>query len=313
VRMKKLHQILLIIVIGFYSVSLLAEGEWRRLFRGQVVLYCYEKDMRYGDKIISIIDQALPVMSERFGLRLHSEVTILVAPSQKVFDRITGGQIPEWGIAAAEPEQSIIFLKSPRFARPETDLKSVVLHELSHVLLSAASGGNSIDRWFDEGLAMTFSEDKRFFETMNLARAVFSGEIIKLNKIDDVLTFRRQKAGLAYQESLSAAQFLIDKFGSEALAGIIREIGQNTGMDAAMQSAIGMGFKEFEDRWYQAMRIKYRWAVFLNFPFLVSVLMVVLFITAFFMTRLRTEKRKKILEQEDFYGFETIEDHQASH
>ena len=307
--MKKFYQILLIIVVGFCSVSIAAGGEWRRLFRGPVVLYCYEKDMQHGDKIISIVDQALPVMSERFGLSRRPEVTILVAPSQKIYDQITGGQIPEWGIAAAEPEQSVIFLKSPRIARPETDLKSVVLHELSHVLLYTASGGYPIDRWFDEGLAMTFSEEKRFLETLTLARAVFAGEIIKLDEVDDVLTFRRQKAGLAYQESLSAVQFLIDRFGGEALAGIIRRIGQNADMDAALQSAVGMGFGEFEDSWYQAMRIKYRWAIFLNFPFMISVLMVVLFLVAFFVTRSRTKKRKKVWEQEDLYGFETIKDH----
>ena len=307
--MKRLHQILWIIVLGFCSVSIAAEGEWRRLFRGQVVLYCYEKELRHGDKIISIIDKALPVMSELFGLSRRPKITILVAPSQKIFDQITGGQIPEWGIAAAEPEQSVIFLKSPRIARPETDLKSVVLHELSHVLLYTASGGYPIDRWFDEGLAMTFSEEKRFLETLTLARAVFTGEIIKLDEIDDVLTFRRQKAGLAYQESLSAVQFLIDRFGGEALAGIIRKIGQNADMDTALQSAVGMGFGEFEDSWYQAMRTKYRWAIFLNFPFMISVLMVVLFLVAFFVTRSRTEKRKKVWEQEDLNGFETSEDH----
>jgi hypothetical protein len=309
VWMKRLHQILWIIVLGLCSVSIAAEGGWRRLFRGQVVLYCYEKELRHGDKIISMVDQALPAMSERFGLSLRPKITILLAPSQKIFDQITGGQIPEWGIAAAEPEQSVIFLKSTRIARPETDLKSVVLHELSHVLLSSASGGHPIDRWFDEGLAMTFSEEKRFLETLTLARAVFSGEIIQLDEIDDVLAFRRQKAGLAYQESLSAVQFLIDRFGGEALAGVVRKIGQGEDMDAALQSAVGMGFGEFEDSWHQAMRIKYRWAVFLNFPFMISVLMVVLFLAAFFVTRSRTEKRKKVWEQEDHHGFETIEDH----
>ena len=308
-NVKRLHQICLIIVIGLYSVSAAVEGEWRRLFRGPVVLYCYEKDMRYGDRIISIVDQGLPALSERFGLSSSPEITIFVAPSQKVFDQITGGQIPEWGIAAAEPEQSLIFLKSPRIARPETNLKNAVLHELSHVLLSASSGGYPIDRWFDEGLAMTCSEENRFLETLNLARAVFSSDIIRLGEIDDVLTFRRQKAGLAYQESLSAVQFLIDRFGSDALVGIIREIGEHADMNEAMQSVIGMGFGEFEYNWYRAMKIKYRWAFFLNFPFLVSVLMAVLFLAAFFVTRWRTEKRKKVWEQEDLYGFKTIEDH----
>jgi KDO2-lipid IV(A) lauroyltransferase len=303
---KKFHQILVIVVIGLSSVVTAGDVEWCRLFRGPVVLYCYEKDIRYGNKIISIVDQALPVLSERFGLSNRPEITILVAPSQKIFDQITGGQIPEWGIAAAEPEQSVIFLKSPRIARPETDLKSAVIHELSHVLLSVSSRGSPIDRWFDEGLAMTFSEENRFFETLNLARAVFSGEIIKLGEVDDVLTFRRQKAGLAYQESLSAVQFLIDRFGSDALVGIIRKIGERADMDAAMQSVIGMGFGDFEDSWYQAMKIKYRWAIFLNFPFLISVLMVLLFLAAFFVTRWRTKKRKKVWEQEDLYGFKII-------
>jgi hypothetical protein len=306
---KKLPQILLFVFLGLYSVSFSAEREWRRLFRGPVVLYCYEKDIRYGDRIISIVDQGLPVLSEQLGLSSHPKITILVAPSQRAFDQITGGQIPEWGIAAAEPEQSVIFLKSPRIAHPETDLKSAVLHELSHVLLSVSSGGYPIDRWFDEGLAMTFSGENRFLETLNLARAVFSGDIIRLDKIDDVLTFRRQKAGLAYQESLSAVQFLIDRFGSVALVGIIRKIGEHADMDTAMQSVIGMKFAEFEDSWYRAMKIKYRWAIFLNFPFLISVLMVVLFLAAFFVTRWRTEKRRKVWEQEDLYGFKTIEDH----
>jgi hypothetical protein len=311
--MKKIYQIVLIIVlIGIVSFSVGADSQWRRLFQGSVSLFCYEQDMHHGRTVISMVDDALSDLTEWYGLSESPKITIVLTPSQKSFHQLTGGQIPEWGIAAASPDQSIVFLKSPRIARPETDLKKVIVHELSHVLLFTAAGGKHIERWFDEGLAMMLSGEKGLRETVILARAVLSGDIIWLHEIDDVLTFHRQKADLAYHESLVAVTFLKDQYSREVFREIIYQLSQDRDMDAAMQSVIGLHFGEFEGNWLRAMQKKYRWAVFLNFPFLLSVLMVALFLSAVVATRIRIKKRRRLWEKEDFYEFETAEDHSTS-
>ncbi len=311
--MRFLHRLFFTILLGVSFCTLSAEAsDWRTLVRGTWVLHCHEEDLENGRRVLSMADEALPRMTGDFGLSSTETIHIVIAPSEQAFHRLTGGQIPEWGSGAADPSQAMIFLKSPRFSRPEVDLRQVVHHELSHVLLWMAVGFHPVDRWFDEGLAQMESGEMGIRGGVLLARSLLSGDIIWLDEVDEVLKFRREKAALAYGESRAAVDYLIASYGRESIVGIIQAIRSGKTMDNALQSTIGVGFQDFQTDWYHAMKQKYRWYILLDFWVVFSVFLVILFITAFFVTRNRTRKIKKRWAEEEQYGFETMEERTAS-
>ena len=73
-------------------------------------------------------------------------------------------------------------------------------------------GPNPIPRWFDEGLAVYYSGERGLASSSLISKALLSNSIIPLEEIDEVLTFHKEKAQLAYQESFTAITFLIEEF-----------------------------------------------------------------------------------------------------
>ena len=287
-------------------------SEWRRLVRGKYVLHCYAEDLDHGSRILNLAEASVPGIADALHLSSIGNIIIVIAPTDKEFQRLTGGQIPEWGVGAADPSQAVVFLKSPRIARPEINIRQVLVHELSHVLLGMAIDSKRVDRWFDEGFAQYASGETGIQGGIVLARSLFTGNFLWLDEIDEVLTFRRDKANLAYQEARTAIYYLIDNYGDEVIPSIVRVLKDGHGMDEALRAAIGMGFQDFQTDWYHAMKQKYRWYILMDFPLVFSLVVIILFLTAFIVTRKRIRKVKRNWEEEEKYGFETMEEHTAS-
>lgn len=307
-----LRNIFIVYLSGFFCGSIIAANELQRLTNGNVVLYCSPEDLKNGNKVISIIKEVFPKITKDLELSVMKRVTVFIAPSEEEFATITNSEIPEWGIGAADARRSIIFLKSPRVTKPEINFRQVVVHELSHVLLGMALKGKKVDRWFEEGFAMYESGERRIRGAILLARVLFSGEILWLDEIDEVLNFRREKAALAYQESYAAVDYLVENYGKEVLSRIAGAIGEQKEMDQALLSAIGVGFQDFQTDWYHAMRRKYKWYILIDFPVVLSTIFVTLFLIAFIVKRRQTQRKKKDWENETLYEIERLEKNSTS-
>ena len=133
-----------------------------------------------------------------------------------------------------------------------------------------------------------------------------------MNEIDEVLTFHREKATLAYHEARSAVDYLIETYGKDILAGIVQIKREGKGMDEALLGSTGVGFQDFETDWYHAIKRKYCWYILMDFPVVISTFFVALFITAFLATRRRVRRRKQIWENEELHGFERLEENSVS-
>ena len=310
--MRFCRRIFILFLLSVGLLPVLVQGmEWKKLIRGSCVLHCHDSDMEHGRMVLSMAEERIPKIARDLKLSSVETVNIVIAPTDREFARITGGQIPEWGTGAADPSRSVIFLKSPRFARPEVDLKQVVIHELSHVILAMAVDQKPVDRWFDEGFAQWQSEEHRIGTAILLARSLLTGNVLWLDEIDEVLSFRRDKAALAYFEARSAIDFLIQEHGPQVLGDIVNQLRMEKGMDEALLATIDLGFQDFQTDWYHAMKRKYRWYILLDFRSALSLILVILFVTAFIATRLRIRKKKRLWAEEDGYGIETVEEHSA--
>ena len=281
--------------------------EWQQLRKGLFHLYCHSRDVKNGEQIIAFAESAIDRIASDLGIVPVKKIRIIIADSEKTFADITDGQIPEWGIGASDPVNAIIFLQSPRFARAEKNLKQIVIHELSHILLGMALNGIQIDRWFDEGFAQLESGESVLSETILLARAFRTDEILSLDQIEEVLTFHREKASLAYLESRSALDYLIDQNGREIIAKIINRMKVNMDLDVTFQEVIGVNLQDFQDNWILSAKKKYRWYIMLEFPVILSIVFVVMFLMAFFITRIRMEKKRRLWENEELDGFQKME------
>lgn len=295
--------LLSLVVLGLAVHTGAQERLWRRLERGDIAVLCHAGDIQFASQVMVMAEEALPKIAKDLGLNRVGKVKVVVASSDAEFSSLTGESIPEWGAGAADSRGATVFLKSPRFAKLESNLRQIVIHELSHVALGMALNGKPVDRWFDEGFAQYVSGEVNLRNSILFARSLLTGDVLDLNEVNDVLTFRREKAALAYEESRTAVEYLVEKFGESMLVQIVEAVKDGMKMDAALHSRTGMDFIDFQSEWRHTMKRRYLWYVLLDFPLMFSVVIITLFFAAFFITRKRIRNKKKNWQNEELYGF----------
>ncbi len=81
-------------------------------------------------------------------------VLVLLAPDESVFERLTSGQVPDWGAGVALPAQATIVMPAYVSARGRGWSDTQVLrHEWAHIGLHQYLQGLRVPRWFSEGYA----------------------------------------------------------------------------------------------------------------------------------------------------------------
>ena len=148
-----------------------------------------------------------------------------------------------------------IILNWPVFSRfSETTQEDILTHELLHVATRELVGP-ATPAFVDEGIAEWVAGDD---DTLQLADEVEEGGFDQALPQDfEFLTGPDPAILAAYEESYTAVQFAVDRFGTDAVADFYRLLGQprvaagtsRYHTDRAMQAAFGMGYGTFEDRW----------------------------------------------------------------
>jgi len=265
---------------------------------GNVTLYHYPRDKEYAENSAKVAVVSLNRISKFLELKKIPKITVLITKNATEFHKLTGGQIPEWGAAAAFPAQSLICLIGGRLLS-KVRIEHIMTHELSHILLAQVLGNYSIDKWIDEGFAEVMAESPDLRTRLILFRAFSFGNILDLEDIDNVLTFQRDKAGLAYAQAVSGVKFLIDTYGDGVIPNIAGMIGTGIPRDSAFTRALGIDFYQFQENWVKEMSVRYRWGFLMEVPLLLSILMVTAFLAAVVVVRRRAKLKLQEWEAEE--------------
>ena len=298
--MRNVCFFLIALIVAIYpgtGNSFVAGAEWKSIDNPPFVIHYLFKDT-YATFVSHFLYQAYTRIAEDLDIRLHEPIDVFLCPSQQIYDRLTANSLPEWSAAVAVPARNLIVLKS---FEEQKSLRTSTIHELTHIMLHTVVDSMAIPRWFDEGLAVYYSDDKTLAARNQVSRALTSESIIPLDEIGNVLSFDQHKAQLAYQESYLTIVFIIREFGRSGLQKLIRAMKTSGSMDKALQQAFGMDMEGLEAAWYRFIRQKRRWNIFIDFEIFIWILILLLFLIGFVAIRLRNRHTLKRWEIEDEY------------
>ncbi len=192
----------------------------------------------------------MPRLASELGVAEVSGVRVTVAPSEVLFRDLQPGRPPAWADGVAWPEQSLVFLKSPRLRYgTATPLETVLDHELVHVLLGQAFGDRPVPSWLQEGVAKVLAREVTPQMTDALAGAVLSGSLLSLDELTGNFPADPMRAQLAYAQSADMVAFLRNRWGQEALRVLIRQMAAGQDVEDAVRAATGMAPIALEASW----------------------------------------------------------------
>jgi tetratricopeptide (TPR) repeat protein len=183
----------------------------------------------YGDRVLDLLNRAKAALCDKYGVALQRPTVVEIFPEQKDFEVRTFGMPGNPGYLGV-CFGSVITANSPASQAPNpANWESVLWHEFCHVVTLNATR-NRMPRWLSEGISVYEERQANpaWGENMNLAyREMILGEdFVPLGKLSGAFLTPKSSQHLmfAYYESSLAVEFIIEKFGVEAIRKILREL-----------------------------------------------------------------------------------------
>jgi tetratricopeptide (TPR) repeat protein len=191
-------------------------------------------------QIVSALDRDYDELSLDLGISPIQNIPVILYTSQAFFD-VT--QAPTWTGALNDgklriPVQGIDFL-TPELAR-------VLKHELTHSFINQASAGRC-PQWLNEGVAQMEEGRSLGTRAFRLALLYRDGSQIPVQALEgSFLKFSNAEALIAYDESLLAAVYIRDTYGTGDLRRLLERIGQGGSVEQGMREILHLDYTQFE-------------------------------------------------------------------
>lgn len=182
-------------------------------------------------------------------------ITVVLASEDSPLAR----SLPRWiaGFANATPRTVVLFpARSPSY--PHDSLQDVLLHEIAHVLIEDAAGGEPVPRWFHEGVALAAERAWGLEDRTRLMVAV-TIERRPLAQLDTAFRGTQGEAGRAYALAGAIVHQLRRDHGPEVAARILAGVRTGHRFEEAVRIVTGRSLVDVEHAfwrdswWYQVI------------------------------------------------------------
>lgn len=205
---------------------------------------------------------ALAAIGELVGLRDPGlPIRVVLAPEGSPLAL----EAPSWASGYAYPATGVVVLIPEReISYPDDSLEGLLRHELAHVMVARAAGGNEVPRWFDEGVATIAGSSWGVGDRARLTLAVLLGGPDSLAGLDRAFRGDRRQAAAAYALSGAFVRDLIQGRGRPVVGSILRLRSQGRSFSRAFRRAAGMTLARAEEEFWSRRTLWNRWVPLLT-------------------------------------------------
>ena len=181
-------------------------------------------------------------LSAQFGYE-PAENIIVILYTQKEFVDIT--EAPSW-VGALNDGKLRIPMGGVTSLTP--DVGRVLKHELTHSFLNSLTRGRC-PVWLNEGLAQMMEPRSSGMYAQQLAGLFQAQKEIPFEVLEHpFMRFSALQAEVAYAESLSAVEYLQNRYGIREIVQMAQSIGSGVGAEQALKNSTGMDYSVLQQR-----------------------------------------------------------------
>lgn len=208
--------------------------------------------------------------------------------------------VPPWVSGYAFGDQGVIVLlpaRTPTY--PESSMEELLRHEVAHVLVARAAGGNPLPRWFHEGMAMIAGVSWGFDDRSQLTMALVARGAVPLAQVERQFGAGPSAVQRAYAISGAFARNLLARHGDDAAARILDGVAEGLTFDDAFRRATGETLADAERSFWRRQTFWYRWVPILSSSATLWIGITLLAMWAMGKRRARDAALRKKWEEED--------------
>jgi hypothetical protein len=211
--------------------------------------------------LLASLEEAQHTVYADFGLPMGN-TEVLLWRSQDEFARYTTQFAAQGGsefVAALTLTKLVSTATGPRVLSEEINafadtrdpeaLFSTIAHEYGHVAVRQLAQGRLVPVWFNEGIAAAVEGGydgylPRVRRAANANALLSMSEMLQWN-VDG------ERAFLAYSQANSMIDFIVARWGKQAVINILKQIGRDATPESAFRSVLGLTQGQLYERWVQ--------------------------------------------------------------
>lgn len=216
--------------------------DWQKLENERLAVYWYEGGDNFGQALFDRANQALDTLASDVGIALEDPIKIFIyADHGDLLDAISTSS-QEWTGGVAFSEYGVVVIGiAPSQLNWGLDATT---HEMSHLVIHQATDNpyGDLPRWLDEGIAVYNENQEQLDDDFRgiFEDAVRDNELMTLRTLSSPFPADPIQANLAYGQSGAMVKFIIDTYGTDAMARLLEIFGEGAIYDQALQEALGV-------------------------------------------------------------------------
>ena len=240
-------------VLGPEVSAVYSDGRfpWKTKTGSLVRVHWYEGSDAFGQRALDIGEAAVKETEELLGVTETEPIDFFIYADQAAFYDALGPGTRENVGGQSDAEIRTLFALITPGEIDATWVGVVVPHELVHLVFDTAVHNpyHFPPRWLNEGLAVYQSQGYRASDRSNVEAHAKAGDLTPLDGLGGQFPTTADGFVLAYAESVSAVDYLIRRYGQDALVQLIRSYADGRTDDEAFTAALGVGLVGFSDAW----------------------------------------------------------------
>lgn len=206
----------------------------------------------YGSRVLDLLERARSNLCAKYDIELKRPTIIEIFPNQKDFAVRTFGMPGNSGYLGV-CFGSVVTANSPAVQHSHpVNWQAVLWHEFCHVVTLQMTK-NKMPRWLSEGISvheeLQANPSWGQHMTPRYREMILGGELTPLSKLSGAFMSPESEMHLqfAYYESALVVEFLVQRYGTEKLRLILRDLGEGMEINEAIaKSTIPMEQLETE-------------------------------------------------------------------
>ena len=228
-----------------------------------------------------------------------SPIRVVLAPGDSPVSR----QTPTWVSGFAVGDSRTIVLFPDRVSRyPDDSLRTLVHHEVAHVLVAEAARDRPVPRWFNEGVATVAAREWGIEDRARYAAAVVGRGPRNADALDQGFADGGRRVTRSYALSGAFVRWIRAEYGDFVTARILELLGRDMPFREAFVRATGDTLERAEHRFFVREALWHTWV-----PFLTSTGVLWAAITALAIVAIRRRRTKSAAMRQRWQAEEEME------
>jgi len=229
-----------------------SEHAWQSLSGEGVIVHWYRTDAGFGTQMFDAATKGVERVHDLIDLQPRGSVDIYL---YSTFDDLGAAVLyePGWTGGLSFVGYNIIILGIP--SGQEDWGKGAIAHELMHTIVDdfTFSCLVEIPTWLHEGLAMDSEGGPGEAGMADLQSAIGKNTIFPVHSLGGNFPEDPNQAQLAYEESFSVVDFLIQKWGSAKMRLLLTALRDGKPIDAALDEVYGFNVDGLDAAWRKSV------------------------------------------------------------